>query len=80
MVGLSPLSPLQSLFGHHDWTDKHVVVTAETVNTNTDKTQPRVIGGLQGALTKTHKKTEVPNLIHLVSKIVSEWISNQSGH
>lgn len=31
-------SLLQSLFGHHDWTDKHVVVTAETVNTNTDNT------------------------------------------
>lgn len=36
------LSVLRSLvfFGHHDWTDKHVVVTAETVNVNTDDTRP----------------------------------------
>lgn len=52
------LSLLHSLFfGHHGWTDKHVIVTAEVVNTNTDKTQPRVIAGFQGALTKTHAHT-----------------------
>lgn len=42
LVCPNPLSLylLQSLFGHHDWTDKHVVVIAETVNTNTDNTRP----------------------------------------
>lgn len=40
----SPLSPppplLPFLFGHHGWTDKCVVVTAETVNTNADDMRP----------------------------------------
>lgn len=71
-------------FGHHDWTDKHVVVTAETVNVNTDDTRPlEFIGGLSRCFnqnTHTHndkkkKKTVVPNLERLVSKIVSELVS-----
>lgn len=36
----SSLSLSFTFFGHHDWTYRHVVVTAETVNTNTDNTQP----------------------------------------
>lgn len=79
------LSVLRSLFffGHHDWTDKHVVVTAETVNVNTDDTRPlEFIGGLSRCFnqnthttTKKKKKTVVPNLERLVSKIVSELVS-----
>lgn len=55
-VSQPPPAPPFFLFGHHGWTDKRVVVTAETVNTNADDMRPLefilkggVGGGFQGA-------------------------------
>lgn len=78
-------------FGHHDWTDKYVVVTAETVNTKhrqihsllSYRRASRCFNQNTNVKKTKSKQKETDSGTkseYLVSKIVSELVSNQSGH